>query len=204
MNIRYFALICLACSALATGQPYILQLQLPDNIQAKTALRAYYQGNEINLENPLCCQVPKLNNEFAFSILVADDINMHASKGSTIECLKRPENRSFKWFDAAYDKRTGAWRVEERSSDNLPERLPENTLYLLCNPDRVNNVDVISRGRGTTYINVTFTQDMVYAPQDDSAHALLASLDAQAFHAATRKQELHDRYVTVSMLYDTP
>ena len=190
------------------AQTYILQLQLPESVSSTDWIRAYYKGDRLNVQEPLFCPIPEYNDAGAFSVIVAEEIAIHRGKGGTVEYLKRPTELPFRWFDITYNRdQRQPWHVEERYAEDVPERLPENTIFICSNPSIVDTVYAGEQfgkdtGKRRCYITVAFTSNIINDQELEThnTRALMASLDANTVHREMRIRQQKDAQRTVSMI----
>lgn len=199
-RLYIFALSCMWITHLGAHSSYTLRI---DTSQASSPeyVPAYYKGQPLTQIDEQRYQIPETHSVATFSVIIAADIAYDAHDGATIEALKLPYQQPARWFDVTYTP--DGWSTQERSYDKMPQRVPEHTVYILANPDRVTGFHAYELGRGTDRRSV-FAIDLSTIPEattdETTLHAVCASIDARVFHKQQRK-ERQERNVTISMLY---
>lgn len=192
LHVIWFSCICAHSS-------YTLRIDTPDTTGYEY-IPAYYKGQPLAQIDEQRYQIPENSSVPAFSIIVTSDIAYDAHDGATIESLKLPDHQPVRWFDVTYTQH--GWSVQERSRSFMPQRVPEHTIYLLANPDRITDFTAYELGRGVDRRSI-FAVSLHATPEatvdEITLHAVCASIDARAFHQKQCK-ERHERNVTISML----
>lgn len=117
------------------GQSFILRLAYPPGL-SMYGVTAYYKGIPYDLAEGWALikddQGPAL-----LSVVIAESLEWKA-EGNMVRYLQRLPNKPFLWFDLTLSlKKTGsyAWNIQKRSAQEVPLRLPENTLFVELNPE---------------------------------------------------------------------
>jgi len=188
---------------------YVLQLR-NSNAEAtqRPQLQVYYKGYQLDLADPTFCQLPEARTKAGFSIVICNDIAFeHTTRNrNDIVRLRRPEHTPTRWISVLYDPNADKWRVTDDTQDTtqMPISIPEDAVYVMANPHTVDLHSVRTHGR-TTYLDLTQRESRTELQTSDyTTYALLASLDAQAFHKPVRTHKLRNNNVTISMLQYLP
>jgi len=184
-----------------TAHQYIMQFHALQHDIVPT--RTYYKGHRIQSHDPSFCQLPEKRSISAFSIIVADDISFGYDRNGSIASIKRPQDRQFRWFDVTYNTMHNPWQVHERRAEDTPEQLPQDAIYILCDPDIIDQIQA-HQVNDTTYISIHCVAPDHTDHTIKTIHANMASLDAQAYHTDLQHHERHEQRVTISMLCNLP
>lgn len=194
------------------AQTYIVRVKLPEQLGMKEApgLKAFYKGCPIDLDK--CCAIlPENENILTISVLIIqDDIDFHGSNNS-IRYLKRPQDKQCKWYDLtiSYERLADCeediyrWYVKERTSEEVPTRIPDNTIIMFFDPELVEVLtpepELLKHGVISMPL-ITFKRDIKPEVFEDALlYSTLASLDLSAIHCKTQECTHYCKTAVISL-----
>lgn len=132
-----FLALCIVTSGYIESHDYILRIKMPHHIAQAKGLYGYYKGLEYDLSSKWAL----LHDEepiTALSVVITDDIEIPQHQGNTITYLMRGDS-DCSWYDLTQTAE-GSWLIEKRNLEDVPKRLPKQTLIIFINPDLVETI----------------------------------------------------------------
>ena len=186
---------------------YILKINFPQTVKIIPDICSYFKGYKINFDRDLCViNQPTHINQFI--LVITPQVN-HKSEGNNIKYLERIENQPCRVFyltNNVDNTINSNWSILEEDIDNLPLRLPDESLVILMNPnyldslknkvDNENNINNIVINLPELIIKQTITQEELTTA---SIYALLASFDSNAIHTPVKKISKKEKDVIASV-----
>jgi len=188
---------------------YIFRIKYPETIKKQPNLRAYYKGYRYDIGNMgIISHQSEANTLF---IIITDQIK-HKCENERIQYLERIENNPCRAFflsskAPSANSDTLQWQIQEENIQNIPLRLPEDTLVILLNSNLVEmlkenpNKFVEDFKKNIEYNPNDNKRTIVYLPeliikentnqaQIDSAaaYASLCGIDLDAMHVSPKKE----------------
>ncbi len=192
-------------SASSTQRTYALTAQLPktsillSNTKelALPGLKAYYKGFKIDLSKGIA-MLPEITHQTYFSFVVTPEIELCCSQqDNSVKYLKRAPSAPVSWFDATLrldlsgeqDKSKIEphyyWEIEKRTTDQIPERIPEQAIIVLIDPRHITTIQTTEQGAdGTIFLpSLVFAQDASATDLETAlTFAAISSIDLDTVH----------------------
>lgn len=211
----FFPLLCLHGLAIGTtSASYTLTVQMPKNSINLTkkkelslpGLKAYYKGTKIDLSKG-CGKVPEPEPGESvkkyFSLIITPDIELSCSRqDNSVKYLKRVPSSPILWFDATLSltitdeqgkKLTDpyySWTIEERSTDELPDRLPEQALIILIEPKLITRIQATKQSCEEPLLlpSIVFDDSVsTETLQNALTYAAISSIDLDTVHTPAQE-----------------
>jgi hypothetical protein len=199
-------------SHLKAAPCYILSVDAPKQLQNTKGLHAYYKGNSLDLSEQWCL-IPEKNHHVTFTIIITDDIDFEA-RGNNIRYLKRKPDRPCLWYDITLKQNNGnkssyyTWAIEQRSLNEVSERIPEHAITLLMPPNLVdtlrseeNQLAAFGKKQCIMLPTVILKNNITQRTFDNAMiESICASLNIDPIHQRIEETKQQDKGIILSMM----
>lgn len=200
-------------------------INFPKNLPTIPHVRIYYEGKIVNgtpdnQKKSISFSIPKLDQEFKFTLLITESIEFAISEvkikdtqQNTISFMKIPEEHTYKLYDLLLLPKFNTenskkptleyqWKVCSQLRCMPNRMVPDNALVLLLDPAWIESV------QGTTeYEFPTITIDQARITENGSTEQfykktdeiILAAIDSDTMHAMSDKPAIKQAHSRVTI-----
>ena len=195
-------------------QAHILTIRFGKNIK-QPEIFGYYKGYRLNFEGDMCIfDESKSTEQFILVVTEQVKISTQSSGILYLERLPKKDCRLF-YIKKKYAYKTNSanifngWVIEEEEAENIPNRLPDNSLILLISPKFIEKIKTNKQiekqavkmvNAPITYLPaITIKKSITQKELDNSCQLnILGALDTNALHAQIKNTKRLDNRVVLS------